>query len=426
MTTLRIHVLTFAATAVAFCSAVGAHAQSATPAERAAAPSGDARWTPWLGCWRAVDDLGGTGARVCVTSAGGGVTVRTVVGGQVVSEDVRVADGAARPVRESGCSGTTNSQWSADGHRAYRTATASCGTDSPRTLAGVDYFVPGPVWVDVQTVTLNGATNVRVSRYARSQLQRLPDGTQVPSTPSGLAAPVTSRGWTTDDVVEASRVLPPDGVQAAIGEGPTAFRLNAASLSHMADGGVAEGVIDLMVALTYPKKFTIDRAASGGGSTLAMGSSLWADPFFAQIVGPAALYDCYSAYGWASDGYWSGCSRYNPYLYGSYPGYYNGYYGANGPYGTWVATTSGPGPDNGRADSGGRLINGRGYTQVHAIDTSNSAMPSNTDGSSGNGSGTNSSNSGGSSSGGATSSGYSSGGGAGGGNFAVARPPGGS
>ncbi len=424
MTNSRHLAVALVTATIAFGGAVGARAQSAATPSSVAAPAGDARWTAWLGCWRAVDDFAGTGARVCVTRAGNDVTLQTVVGGQIVSEDVRVADGAERPVRESDCTGTTTSHWSADGHRAYRTATASCGTDESRTLAGVDYFVPGPVWVDVQTVTLKGATNVRVSRYTRAQLQRLPDGTAVPAAPSRVAAPVVSRGWTTDEVVEASRVLPPDGVQAAIGEGPTAFRLNAASLSRMADGGVAEGVIDLVVALTYPEKFTVDRATSWGGSSLAMGSTLWADPFFAQIVGPAALYDCYSPYGWASDSYWSGCSRYNPYLYGNYPGYYNGYYGANGPYGTWVSTSPGPGPGNGPTEGGGRLINGRGYTQVHAIDTSNTGT-ANGDRSSGNGSNTNTSDSGGSTSGGATSSGYSGGGGAGGGgNFAVPRPPG--
>ena len=69
--------------------------------------------------------------------------------------------------------------------------------------------------------------------------------------------------WTIDDVLELSAALPPDGVQAAIGEGRTAFALNKRSLVALADAKVAERVIDLMVGLTYPSHFVIK---SGGGS----------------------------------------------------------------------------------------------------------------------------------------------------------------
>ncbi len=236
MTTTRLHASIGAAALLTLTAAAAAHAQTPTPPAPAASATTDARWTPWLGCWRATDDPGNTGARVCVTRAGNGVSVRTIVGGQLVSDEVRVADGAPRPVREAGCTGTETTRWAADGQRAYRTAQASCGSEAARTLASVAYFVPGPVWIDVQAVTLEGATNVRVTGYTRAANQRLPDGTVVPQAPAGMAASLMSRGWTTDEVVEASAVLPPDGVQAAISEGPTAFRLNAKSLAQLADG----------------------------------------------------------------------------------------------------------------------------------------------------------------------------------------------
>ncbi|MCC6988116.1 MAG: hypothetical protein IT181_03920, partial [Acidobacteria bacterium] len=108
----------------------------------------DARWAAWLGCWRAADDPSANGTRTCVVPAGGGVAVRTIVGGQLVGEELRVADGAPRPVREAGCTGTETATWAADGQRVYRRAQASCGTERPRTLASASYFVPGPIWVD--------------------------------------------------------------------------------------------------------------------------------------------------------------------------------------------------------------------------------------------------------------------------------------
>ena len=409
---------------LAFCS-VAAFLTVASPAPARAQHADDARWTPWLGCWRATSDPAGTGARVCVTRADGGIAVRTVVGGQLVSDELRVADGAPRPVREAGCTGTETTRWSADGQRAYRTATASCGSEPARTLGSVTYFVPGPVWIDVQAVTLDGATNVRVTGYTRSTNQRLPDGTTVPQAPAGMAASLVSRGWTTDEVVEASAALPADGVQAAISEGPTAFRLNAKSLSQLADGRVAESVIDLMVALTYPERFVIDRPSSGGGGSMLSGMGMLSDPFFSPIIGGAALYDCYSPYGWASTGYWDGCAGYNR-SYGMNPGYYNGYYsgyyGAYGQYGSWINTNPLPNTDPGRTEGGGRVVNGRGYTQVRAVETP-SANATNGDRSSGSSDGSSGSSSGGSSSG-ATSGGYSGGGGGGGDRMAVPRPPG--
>lgn len=416
MTQLRF--LSVAAALLGVVAGADARAQStAAPSAASATTAGaDARWTPWLGCWRAVDDPASTGARVCVTAANGGVTLRTIVAGQSVSEESRNADGTPRPVRESGCTGTETTRWSADGLRAYRTAQASCGAEAPRTLAGVVFFVASQVWVDVQTVAHDGTTDVRVTRYTRASNQRLADGTLVPQPAAGRVSPLVSRGWTTDQVLEASRWLPADGVQAAIGEGFTAFRLNARSLAQLADGGVAEGVIDLMVALTYPEKFVVERSADRGGAMGSMVDIGWADPFFSQIVGPAALYNCYSPYGWASASYWSGCSGYDSYRYQSYPGYYNGYYGLSN--GGWITTQGAP--SGGAPQSEGRLVNGRGYTQIRPVDTSIVGMSSGR--SDGTSTTSSTSSSGGTSSGGATSSGYSGGGG--GDRTAVPRPPG--
>ncbi|MEP7118582.1 MAG: hypothetical protein ABI880_13415 [Acidobacteriota bacterium] len=426
MTSPRLGALAITAFAASLLLAGSSAAQ--TPAAGA-----DARWTPWLGCWRSVDDGSAGRTRVCVTRAESGVILRTIVAGQAVSEEARVADGAPRPLRDAGCTGTESTRWSADGLRAYRAATASCGSDPARTLASVAFFTLGSVWVDVQTVTTAGSTNVRVSRYTRAPNQQLPDGTMAAQAPLGVASPTVSRGWTTDEVVEASTLLPADGVQAAIAEGPTAFRLNARSLTTLADAGVTGNVIDLMVALTYPEKFVVDRAgrsSSGIDLGMMMASTGGLDPFYADIVGPAAMYSCYANYGWAMSDYWRNCAGYNSNVYFGRPGYYNGYYGGvydvNSGYGAWV-NTQGPPPIEGvTPQPEGRLVNGRGYTQVRPADT----LSSGGFGAVNNGSSTNSSSgspsSGTSNSGGATSSGYSggsSGSGGGGERTAVPRPP---
>ncbi len=404
-------------------AAVAAPAQAQSPA--ATTPSLiDARWNPFLGCWRAVDDPAGTGSRICIAPAGTGVTVTTIVGGQRVGEDTRVADGSARPVDADGCRGTETARWSATGHRLYRRATVACDGGAPRTLATASFFVAGQAMVDVETVEADGTTNVRVSRLVRASNQQLPDGTTL-TRAAGTRGPSAESmaPFTVADVIDLSGALPADGVQAAISEAPTPYRLNAKALIAMADAGVGDRVIDLMVGVTYPAKFEVRRATSGGfgGGGGGIGISSMTDPFFSPLVGPAALFNCYSNLGWASSSYWGSCAGYDPLMYSRYPGYYYGYWGPYGP--DWVATQPGTGGPSTPTEpvAEGRLVNGRGYTQVRPIETT---FSSGGDGgrSSGMSGGDNPGSSGSS---GVSGSGYSGGGGGGGDRMAVPRGPGG-
>ena len=119
-------------------------ALATTTSAFAQAPA-DARWSAFLGCWRAVDDPAGTGARVCVSPATDGAAVTTIVGGQRVGYEARVADGTARAVDADGCRGTETARWSANGLRLYRTATIACDGGAPRTLSTcLLYTSPSP------------------------------------------------------------------------------------------------------------------------------------------------------------------------------------------------------------------------------------------------------------------------------------------
>jgi len=378
------------------------------------APADD-RWQRWLGCWVADDDRAGTGALTCVTAgANGGVSIVTSVGVQEISRETRVADDRDHPVAVDDCRGTERHRWSPNRRRLYRTATVACGSEAPRTLAGVAFMRNGPVWVDVQTVRQGAQTSVRVQRYRPAPRQRNADGRPVAPPAFDLA----ETPWTVHDVLELSAALPPDGVQAAIGEGTTAFDLNKRTLVALAEADVAERVIDLMVGLTYPKHFIVQPGGSSvGGGGYATGAF---DPFFAPILGAATMYGCYSPYGWASAGYFGNCGLMSPYLLGYGPGYWNGYYNsswwvANGP----VNPSDGGGP---APQVEGRVVNGRGYTQVTPVDPSN--IGSSPGGSTGGWNGGNSGSSSGGSSG-VSSGGYSGGmSGGDGGRMAMPRPPG--
>lgn len=418
------------ATVAALCAAPAlaqapAPAASATPTTNA---FGDARWAPWVGCWRSVDDPAGSGARLCVTPTAEGVATVTVIGGEAVANDLRIADGRPHPIAEGDCRGTETARWSERALRLYRTATVTCAGDAPRTRSTVSFFINGPTWVDVETVSRSGdETAVRVTHFERAHDQKLPGGAVVPMPkvmpPLSLAriAP-----FTVDDVIELSAALPPDGVQAAISESPTPFRLNAKALNALADAGVDERVIDLMVGVTYPEKFVVDRLFAGGGpGSLGPigGFGAGIDPFLLgpMMIDPMGMMNCFSPLGWASSLYWASCGRgfntaftLNP--YGLYDPWNAGWVNING-------NTTG-GNVSASPVGEGRVVNGRGYTQVRPVEPvpfiggagdSYSGTSSNAGNSSGN-----------SGSSGVSSSGYSGGGGGGGGGdrMAVPRPPG--
>lgn len=411
---------TLATADVAFAQSNRAAAQSAAPA----AQKMDARFNSWLGCWRLEDDLAGTGARMCITPDQTGVRLQTVVGTTRGLDELVITDGVARPIVDSECKGTEHAEWSQDGLRVFRTTDVTCNNETPRTIKGVAFLTAGPAWINVQHITGTSATtSVRVQRYRRAANQNLADGSKAPQPGSTASAMPTGRDttWSIDDVIEASGKLPADALQAALADVRHGFNMNKNTLVRLDDAGVPDGVIDLMVALTFPKRFVVERA--GGGAPIGVSTGMgWYDPFMSQ--GPYS--NCYQDryYGYRSyynmcGSYYSPFGAYYPYQYQDYNYLYPG--------GGWVAVDPDPEPV---ASGNGRVVNGRGYTQIR--ERSPEPSPNRTS-NGGNGTAAGYSGGGGVSSGGyssGSSGGSSSGGGGGsssggGGRTAVARPPGG-
>jgi hypothetical protein len=391
-----------------------AAAQSTAPTApaRPEAAQVEARFARWLGCWRPEDDLE---ARVCITPDNPGVRLQTITAGKRTTDEALRGDGIARPIVEAGCKGTERTEWSKDNLRLFRYADVTCGTEGSRSVSAIAFFGRGPTWVNVEMVGGGDSRMLRVQRYRRVIDQEPPDGTRVVQAVSEAAElrSGTEASWDVDDVIEASSRMPAEVVQAALTEARERFALNRRSLIALADGGVAELTIDLMIGLTYPKRFVVRRGESssmtGGIST---GSRSY-DPFF---YWGSSYASCYSPpYGYQS--YYGGCGDY----------YYDNWYG-NG--GGWVPVEPGqPGPPTppGRQPEG-RVVNGHGYTQVWPREAGPTGSRGN--GASGSAEGGSGASSGGASTdtSGASPSGYSSGSSAGsssdsGERVAVPRPP---
>jgi hypothetical protein len=353
------------------------YAQQPSPAPAAAAQV-DARFASWLGCWRLDDDLAGTGARMCITPEKGGVRLQTVVGTNKGIDEVVIPDGVARPIVDAECKGTEQSSWSQDGARIFRTTDVTCGKEAPRRVKTMAFMAPGPSWINVQQVSgAAAATSVRVQRYRRAANQTLADGSkaQQPDANTAMRTTADQTRWSIEDVIEASGTMPAAAIQAALTEARHPFPMNRKTLVTLDESGVDESVIDLMVALTYPERFVVERR---GGSSMPSGvttGSGWFDPFMSGSMAGSS-FDCYSPYGYGYRSYYSMCG--SPYMYSAlgyglynFYDYYNGRgYNPYGHYG-WVDLGQFPSvgaTSNTPAPAEGRVIAGRGFTQIRNRD----------------------------------------------------------
>jgi hypothetical protein len=340
--------------------------------------------------------------RVCVEASGNGAKFSTTIGTQTPIVQSVIADGTDRPISDEGCTGTQRTEWSRDGLRLFARAELTCkGDEGTRRVSGLALLGRDGTWTDVQAVDIAGRESFRVRRYRRADAP----ATRIPG--------VDATALTLDDIKEAAAKVSPRALEAALVETRASFDLTGKRLVDLSDAGVPASVLDLMVALSYPDRFVIERSSRTDRAQApivddpfmlgwAFGYPVWSDiyGFYSPLYGP------YSAYYYSPFAY--------PYLRGYYPQFYGGGYA--------VIDTGGGGSRPSDRPSGlGRAVDGQGYTRVRPREVE-PAGGSNTGGSGGGGSTASSSGSSGGGSGGSVSSqGFSGGGGGDGGRTAQPR-----
>jgi hypothetical protein len=317
----------------------------------AAQQADDARWLPWLGCWEASPEADAAVADadatlVCVVPDGAAVEIVTANAGAITSR-VRVEpDGERRPLYTAGCAGWESAAWSADARRVFLRSELDCrGTQ--RASSGILAFTPAGEWLDIQAVGVGPTHAVRTRRFraapegaaAAAGIDRPETGVALAVTTARTAAGGRLRA---EDVLEASRSVAAEAVEALLVERRQRFYLDAKTLIGLADAGVADAVIDVMVALDNPGVFTLDadtrttafRPRPGYDPTTVR------DPF--AFPGSDPYYDPYGYY------------RRNPHYYGMF-GYGDRYGWYGGRPGQVIVVRD--------QRSSGKVIRGKGYTR---------------------------------------------------------------
>ena len=320
-----------------------------------------ARWQPWIGCWSGTPprfvDLDAEPQQVCVVPSAGtsAVDVVTITGAKVVSREHIDADGQRRTGERDGCQGWESARWSSDLRRVYLQSEYTCSNGSKRASTSLMATATNGDWLDIVGVQSDDRLAVRVLRHRPSPpLSTLPReiASAVARDSRAPAELRTLLPIGDAEIIDASKHLNGAVIEAWLAENRQAFTINAARLKTLADAGVDDRVIDVLVALSYPGVFSIKPSPStigelavtggGGGPVLLGGGPL--------LVGGYIL-DCNQYfYGFSLYGF-DGCG--SPYPFGG--GYYGGgWYDAGGGGGIIVAPVPPP-PVH------GQVVNGRGY-----------------------------------------------------------------
>jgi hypothetical protein len=368
--------------------ATGAFAVAATALLPAAsvsaqAPDADPRWQAWLGCWQPVDtpaaaaaaapSASAAGQLVCVTPAAGGsaVDVVSVADGKVTARERVDATAQRHETTKDGCAGWESAEWSARGARVYLRSEYVCPGGVQRKSSGLLAVSPDGEWLDVHSVAAGASTGVRVVRYREASASaelpaELSAALQGRALAVSTARAAAAAPLATGDVVEAVRHVEVPVVEAWLAERGQGFAVDGKRLVELADAGVPGRVIDMMVALSYPRVFAVDPASRQGELRTTVDSGRRAQGYATEgRLGPVVFVDRYgySPYGW------SAYSPYGGYLYGYGRGY--GWYPGGGP----VIVIRDPN-GGGQPARRGRAVNGRGYTRGDgASGTGEEAVP---------------------------------------------------
>lgn len=395
----------FAAVALISSAPITLGAQST--AQLSQATQLDARWQPWVGCWRpapppSADAVSySTTARssdaplVCVIPASGenatsSVNVVTVKDGKLTARDTIVANGSSVTRSKDGCNGTENAKWSADGHRLYVSSDFTCPGGLERKSSGLFAITPQGQWVNVQSVNASGSTAVRTLRYSdagtpSSLPSEISDALANRTLAVSTARAAAGEKLTTAAIVDAAHNADSSVVASWLIDRGQGFKVDASQLVALSDAGLPGNVTDAMVALSYPKAFTLSRP-DGGEVAVAGDNSAGAElerakaPNVAVIMTPAYAPFSYAPYGFSPfDYYGYGYSpyAYSPYLYSPYGAYYSPYSGYAAGYGGWYypPVIVLKGGQSGPPQPRGYAVKGKGYTRTAPQNGSSIAQP---------------------------------------------------
>ncbi len=340
----------------------------------AAAPSAaqdDTRWSPFLGCWDAVSERDAElGIVLCISPTENPFESEWETffeDGERTVERV-AADGRFRPLEEGSCEGESAARFADDGRRIYLEGRFDCESPDRPPTSGMLARVSRDRFIDVRAMQVEGTEVAFVQRYERTSPPEALEGRDPAATVPNYVGAVASAPPSWSTIAEVDRAVASPVTVAWLAEVGIQEPVDGARLVQLADAGVGDDVLDVLVALSNPGRFAFrgdfdDGSRAGlGGNALGTRVSqiddrfgfgarrfgMWGSPFF---------FDPFL------DPFWGfGFNRFglNRFGWGGWGGFGGWGWGGGPFFGNVVPITGG-------IDGGGRAVRGRGYTRGGVI-----------------------------------------------------------
>jgi|WetSurMetagenome_2_1015567.scaffolds.fasta_scaffold92486_1 hypothetical protein len=311
----------------------------------------DTRWLPWIGSWRLMPEVVKENDRsskenylVEIRSGDDGksIIMKSFQDEKLLLETKIAADGSSQPLENNKCSGWYKYSWSDTGKRLLFESESGCPAELPRFISGISIITDNRDWLDIQLLQSGEDHAVSIRKY-RSISENISTATKIGPSPTEAPRYLAGTSLSIDEVIELSRKVPSELLEAAILELQKPFKINSSTLKRLSSAGVQPQVVDLMVALSFPDKFTVNlqRIAPVRQTHSAPAGAFYSPSYIWLPFGFWSIYGPYSNWYWGTPvyGYWGSG-------WDSWPRGYSGGHGGRGD------------------DGGGRLINGRGYSRV--------------------------------------------------------------
>jgi len=233
-----------------------------------AAQGEDPRWAPWYGCWepRGAPQPEGADLLLCILPEEAGVTLSTWIDGERVETDLLQANAGAILVEEAGCMGTRTLAWSEDGARLFLEGQVTCEPGWTRASRGLFALTDdGYTWVEIQALGMeeDGAPILSVRSFhpaSPASLERHGIDALPALERRGLQQQLrqqAARPLNDAAIIEANQRAGGAVAAALVAEMGHPFALSTNRLRALRQAGVSAEVVDVMVAVTWPRQFEI-------------------------------------------------------------------------------------------------------------------------------------------------------------------------
>ena len=282
-------------------------------------------WRAYLGCWQPQAEEGaemkGVVCFIPSSIAKGDVEMLTISDNEVKHTKIFYTDDTVHSIEGvDKCEGTESARFSGDGLRIYTASSVACEGEAMRDSEGI-ISMPFPgEWVDVRSMEARGRTMAWAQWYKRASNGVLEELELISldelNRYSAQASRWGAEGVSIEQVIDAvEEQANPSALEAWIAEIRQPFPgLNSKDLIRLDDSGVPGSIVNIIVAVSFPDKFSFGDEMNSGDYRVSKKT-----PAPPPSGGYARVHHhYYSPYDYYRPGYYDYYDYYHRHCYGYY------------------------------------------------------------------------------------------------------------